>query len=109
MYKAALAIPVLLALLAVSGCYRQIDANSCSEIKEIAKTTKCVVAAGTAWGWRNQVDILWFQERLGLKPDCDEWKTAVDQLSAAADRCREVCDVLDCPSKSLTPERCRME
>jgi len=109
MNKATLAIPVLLALLAVSGCCRQIVADCCSDIKEIAQSTKCVRAAATAWMWRNEVNRLWTEEFSGREPDCDEFKKTVENLSASADRCRAVCDVLDCPSKSLTPNRCRVE
>ncbi|MEJ2736606.1 MAG: hypothetical protein P8189_24080 [Anaerolineae bacterium] len=102
-----LILVVLLALLAVSAYDLSRESDCCSEIEEMAKTTRCVRAAATARMWRNAVDRLWAEEFGGHAPDCDEFQSVVDNLSEAADRCRQVCDILDCPSKSLTPERCR--
>jgi hypothetical protein len=109
MNKATPAIMVLLGLLIAVLYDRRRVADCCSEIEEMAKTTRCVRAAATAWMWRNEVNRLWLDERSGHQPDCDEFNSAVDNLSEAADRCRQVCNVLDCPSKALSPRRCRVE
>lgn len=104
-----LLIVIQLALLGVSVYDRLREADCCSHIEASIQTTKCVLAASTARYWRNEANRLWNEELAGNQPDCDEFNSVVDNLSDAADRCREVCALLDCPSKALSPGRCRVE